>query len=110
MVLVVALFQVEINFLTAIFSSILVGICGDNAIQFLLASRKKNLSENIDSRGPGALIIAFIMFCAGLSFLMSYFQPVRILGVLLSFGLLSALIGDLWGLRLLIVKKPKKVS
>ena len=106
MALLIAVFQIEINFLTSIFSSILVGICGDNAIQFLLASRKKVLVENIHNRGGGALIVSFIMFSSGLCFMMSYFYPVRILGLLLSFGMLTTLIGELWGLRLLIPKKP----
>ena len=48
MSLIIAVFQIEINFLTSIFSAILVGICGDNTIQFLLASRKKTLLENIE--------------------------------------------------------------
>ncbi len=102
MALILAISRIELNFLTSVFTSILVGICGDNAIQFLLASRNKNISHNMEQRSSGSVVVTLIMFTAGLCFLFSYFYPVRVLGLLLSFGLLVTLMGDLWGLKLLI--------
>lgn len=107
--LIISIWQIEINFLTSVFSSILVGICGDYSIQFLLASRKNSLSENIDSRGAGAILTTLIMCCSGVCFVLSYFAPVRTLGFLLSVGLLAALVGDLWGLRLFLKKEFKPI-
>ena len=103
--LLVSLTQIEINFLSSIFMSILVGVCGDNTIQFLLGPRSQRIQENIDEKGVGAQVVIGITSLSGLVFTLSDFSPVRVLGLLLSMGLWLVLIGDLWVLRLLTKKE-----
>jgi predicted RND superfamily exporter protein len=99
---------VDLNFTTCIAASVLTGLTGDNAVQFLFASSKKvRLAEGVDERGGGSLMLGFFMAFACLSFLASGFAPDRTLGLLVAFGLLAATFGDVWVLRgLLTPSKP----
>jgi len=91
----------RINFLTCTFVSVLVGISGDNAIQYLYGKRYRNatLLEGINQRGGGSVRIALSMIAATSVFFFSYFQPARTLAMLLCIGLSLNLLGDLWLLK-----------
>ena len=106
MLVAMATLKIEVNLMTCMFASVLVGLTGDNAIQFLMGSHMKNgradLASGIDGRGGASVICSLLMATAALFFLLSYFGPPRAFGLLLSSGLLAALFGDLWILRSLL--------
>jgi predicted RND superfamily exporter protein len=104
--------QVRVNFVTCVVVSILVGMTGDNTIQYILGSmdndidNTENLESGIEERSGGSVITTFIMMTCSLIFLFYYFEPPRVFGGLLVFGFLASLAGDLWLLRGLIKKAP----
>ena len=107
MVLIIFLLHVKINFLTCVFASVLVGLTGDNAIQFIFGSKTK-LSEGMEDRGLASLLLTGLMVLSCSIFLGSYFVPPRIFGCLLGAGFIFSLIGDLWMLRSLTQNSPSK--
>lgn len=96
--------QIKVNFLTCIFASILVGLTGDNAIQFLCAKRK-TLDQSCLDRGEPALLCGLFMTACSLIFLGSYFVPPRLFGLLLAGGFLMSMVGDYRVLRSLMKEK-----
>lgn len=98
-------FDLSINFVTCVIASTLVGLTGDNAIQFLFASGDSALERGIEERGPSSLYCALTMGLCSLVFLGSYFEAPKILGVLLAAGFLFSLIGDVWILNGLTTSK-----
>jgi len=99
MLAIEGVFQLRINFLTCIFASVLVGLTGDNAIQYLFGSRRKGLEVGVQKRGSSSILTSLLMFSASFVFLGSYFDPQKKFGVLLAGGLLASLTGDLWILK-----------
>jgi hypothetical protein len=92
----------HVNFVTAVFASVLVGLTGDNAVQFAAAAHGGTLQGAIRRRGGAAAMVAAVMSACALTFLGSAFVPPRRLGLLLAFGLLAAFVGDVWILRGLV--------
>ena len=90
---------VRVNFVTAVFASVLVGLTGDNAVQFAAAAHRGSLLRAIDRRGGAAVIVTAVMALCALTFLGSAFVPPRKLGVLLALGLVASFVGDVWLLR-----------
>ena len=103
----IALFRIRVNFLTCVFASVLVGLTGDNAIFFLLGSRRKNFGHGLDKFGGASLKCGVTMAIASLVFLGSYFVPPRIFGLLLASGFLASLYGDFYLLKGLTLPKEK---
>jgi predicted RND superfamily exporter protein len=99
MFLVVIIFQMPLNFLTSVFASVLVGLAGDNAINFLLVDKNKGISKGLSELAGGATVCLSIMSLSALLFLFSYFSPPKTFGLLLFFGLIATLFGDVWILR-----------
>lgn len=91
--------DVPLSILTCVFASVLVGLTGDNAIQYAFASRGGAIVSGIPRRGGASVQVALVMGTACLWFLGSAFVPSRILGSLLAAGLLASLAGDLWILQ-----------
>lgn len=98
---IIGFFQLKVNFLTCVFASVLVGLTGDNAIQFL-CSRRSDMDTACVSRGEPALLCGVLMTLCSLIFLGSYFIPPRLFGLLLAGGFLMSMIGDYWVLRSLL--------
>lgn len=92
--------QIEVNFVTCIILSVLVGLTGDNAIQYLFAA--PDLQQGSDLKGRASMQIAAMMMLISLMLLTSYFDPPRLLGVLLALGFLLSFFGDFYLLRLWI--------
>lgn len=88
--------DLSINFVTCIIASTLVGLTGDNAIQFMFAANNNDLHSGIEERGPSSLYCALTMGLCSLVFLGSYFEAPKILGALLAAGFFFSLIGDVW--------------
>lgn len=100
-------FDLSINFVTCIIASTLVGLTGDNAIQFIFAAKDGALEKGIQERGPSSLYCALTMGLCSLVFLGSYFEAPKVLGVLLAAGFFFSLIGDVWILNGLTPKKSE---
>lgn len=89
--------RVPVNFVSASFASVLVGLTGDNAVQFACAARRGGaLGPGIARRSGAAAMVALVMGASALVFLGSAFLPTRRLGLLLAFGLGASLAGDVW--------------
>jgi len=84
---------------------VLVGLTGDNAIQFLVAGRGKALHTGILKGGGAALVSGFLMALSSLIFIGSYFIPPRTFGFLLMAGFFASTLGDYWLLRALLGKE-----
>jgi predicted RND superfamily exporter protein len=91
-----ALFQIPMDFTNSIFASVLVGLTGDNAIQYLFASKRGKLADGIARQSGASVHVAIIAASASLLFFGLTLVPMKILGALLFFGFLIALAGDLW--------------
>jgi predicted RND superfamily exporter protein len=99
MLIILAVFRIPLNVYTCNCAAVLVGLTGDNAIQFVFASRRGRLGEALRSRRDGAIFTSVTMALGCLVFLASAFTPPRILGLLLFFGFLFCLLGDYWLLK-----------
>ncbi len=93
-----ALFQVPVTLVTSIFLAVMVGLAGDNAIQYLFAD-ESDLELGMDRRSTASVLVTFAMMAASSVFLIQTLSPMRILGGLFMVGFLINLLGDLWGLR-----------
>jgi predicted RND superfamily exporter protein len=94
MLVAMAALRVPVNFVSVSFASVLVGLTGDNAVQFAWAASRRELGSGIDRRAGAAVLVAVVMGLCALTFVGSAFLPPRRLGVLLAGGLAAALLGD----------------
>ena len=92
-------FQIKINFITSLVIAIMVGMNGDNTIQFMLSGRKDSIYDGIKKRATGTILTTFLLMMSSLVFLLHYFEPPKVFGLLLMFGFLISLVGDLWILK-----------
>ena len=108
MVIMMAALNIPMDFLKCIFASTLVGLAGDNAIQYLYASHDDNLHEGIDAHGGASIQTALLMAFTCLLYLGSYFDPPKTFGLIMTAGLVAGLVGDLWLLNGLLPQEKKK--
>lgn len=94
-----ALFDIPISPFNSMFLAILVGITGDNAIQYLFSNEDGDLDTGVDVNGPASILIGGITVISSLFFLFQTLIPMKILGILFSLGFLVNLFGDLWILK-----------
>lgn len=95
-IMVLGMMHSTLDFWKSIFASILVGLTGDNAIQYLFGSEKKDITEGIEDRGMASILTATLMALTSLVYLGSYFSSPKVFGIILCVGLLASLFGDLW--------------
>jgi uncharacterized protein len=98
----------RVNFLTSVFASALVGLTGDNAIQYMFASQRRPLQRGIDRLGGASFQVGGTMALGALVFVFSAFYPPRVFGALMATGLLISLAGDLWLLRALLRRRTPR--
>ncbi len=98
-VTVLWLTQVNVNYTTCIFASICLGLAGDNAIQYMFSSRRRQLKEGIDQMTQPTLIMSILLMAIPLTMLLSYFVNMIDLGILFFFGMMANLFGDLYLLK-----------
>lgn len=99
---VIAVLAVPVNFLTCVFAGVLVGLTGDNALQYVFARDRGSIAEGAAARGAASIRIALVMSACSLVFVGSAFVASRRLGLVLGLGLVASLVGDLWILRSLL--------
>jgi hypothetical protein len=102
--------RVPINFVSVSFASVLVGLCGDNAVQFACAAGRDRagLGRGIARRAGAATLVVVVMGLCALTFVGSTFLPPRRLGLLLAAGLVLALLGDVVVLGALVRRPPDR--
>jgi predicted RND superfamily exporter protein len=100
----ISIFQVPVTLVTSIFLAIMIGLAGDNAIQFLLADAE-DLEKGIESRATATISITLVMMAGSALFLFQSLLPMKILGGLFISGFLVNLLGDFWGLKSLLSKR-----
>jgi predicted RND superfamily exporter protein len=94
-----ALLNIPISPFNSMFLAILVGITGDNAIQYLFVKNGADINDGVEVNGPASIIIGFITVISSLLFLLQTLIPMKILGLLFSVGFFINLSGDLWILK-----------
>lgn len=99
MLAIIAVFQVPVSLMTSLFAATIVGLTGDNGIQFLFAARNGDLAEGLKARGESSVILSLLLAFASLVFLAETVKPMQILGVLFFIGFIMNLAGDLWLLK-----------
>lgn len=99
MVTVIAVLQVPVNVVTSIFFAALIGLTGDNAIQYLFASHGDTLEKGLELRGDASLVFSLLLIFGSLFFIGQTLIPLKWLGVLFSLGFLVTFIGDYWILK-----------
>ncbi len=92
-------FKIDVFFVSSIVASILVGLAGDNTIQYLFAAHKKDLDFGLQKFGGATVILCSSMILLSSVLLFSYFGALRILGGLMIAGFVFTLIGELWILK-----------
>lgn len=108
LILVIA-FQFKINVVTCVALSILIGLAGDNAIQFLLL-QKDTLSNSVEEIGEASTENFILMLILSSTLFFSYFQTPRTLALLMMIGIVLMFIGDLWVLNGLTAISDKKTK
>ena len=77
--------------------TILVGLAGDNAIQFIF--RNKGLQKDVKFFQTASVLVTFCMIILSSSFFFSSFQSLRDLGILMIIGFVLNFIGDIYILK-----------
>jgi hypothetical protein len=98
----ISIFQIPVTLITSIFLAVMVGLAGDNAIQYLLAPG--DLRTGIESRSRASIVVTVVMMIGSSMFILETLLPMKILGGLFVFGFFINLIGDFWGLKGLLSK------
>jgi predicted RND superfamily exporter protein len=100
MLVLIGFLQVPIYFVTCIFAGALVGLTGDNTIQYLFFSRRDgSLAKNLAKLGRASLIVSVLMVALAAVFTLSHFSAPKLLGLLLGGGFIAAFVGDYWILK-----------
>lgn len=102
----ISLFQIPVTLVTSIFLAVMVGLAGDNAIQYLLAS-DADLMSGVENRSRASIMVTLVMIAASSMFLLQTLLPMKILGLLFILGFVINLAGDLWGLKSLLSRPSK---
>ncbi|MBY0413761.1 MAG: hypothetical protein K2Q18_06335, partial [Bdellovibrionales bacterium] len=109
LLIIVVAFQVKINVVTCVALSVLIGLAGDNVIQFLLL-QKDSLSNSVEEVGEASTENFILMMLLSATLFFSYFQTPRTLAVLMMVGIVLMFIGDLWVLNGLTAISDKKTK
>lgn len=104
MIPIIAVLQIPLSITTSIFAAVIVGLTGDNAIQYIFASNKSTL-EGMELRGRGSALLIIFLVTSSLIFLFSELRPFQQLGILFAFGFFMSFVGDLWILRFLLERR-----
>lgn len=97
MIIFLGLFRVPINLISSMFLAVIVGMTGDNAIQYLYGD--KNLLLGAEKRGRASFLLSILLCLGSLMFLFQTLTPMKWLGVLFFLGFFVMLFGDLWVLK-----------
>lgn len=97
-------FKIPLSFVSCICASLLEGLAGDNAIQFIFSHRKGSLDQSVDALSEASLVVTLGMMILISVFFFSAIASLAILGIYILFGLVLAFFGDVWILKGLLRK------
>lgn len=97
--------KLPVTYVTSTFASILVGLAGDNTIQYLFGDKKGSLHEGVNRQAGASVQVALMMMVLSCVLFGSYFAPLKTLGLLFITGFALTLIGDLWIFKGLLSRK-----
>lgn len=95
-------FKIPMSFVTCICASLLVGLAGDNAIQFIFTAKKSKLDKSVAVLAEASLIITLGMMLLVSVFMLSEIASLSVLGIYILIGFTLGYIGDVWLLKGLI--------
>lgn len=96
--------RIPLTFVSCICASLLEGLAGDNAIQFIFSSRKGGLSQSVDALSEGSLIMTIGMTVLISTFMFSTIASIATLGIYILLGVILTFFGDVWILKGLLRK------
>ena len=102
---VFVLFKIPLFYMTSVCASVLVGLTGDNAIQFIFRARRSRVSSSVDELAEASLIITVGMILMTTVFLLSVMAPLAKLGGLMILGFAFGYFGDIFILKGLLREK-----
>lgn len=97
-------FKIPLSFVSCICASLLEGLAGDNAIQFIFSARKSNIDKSVDELSEGSFIVTIGMMLLISVFMLSVIASIATLGIYILLGLAMAFFGDVWLLKGLLKK------
>lgn len=100
--------KTPIYFISCIFATVLVGLSGDNVIQYLWGTRRKETLHHTEDLGLGTSMLTITIISMALCFLGAYFVPARSLGTLFALGMTAMFFGDYFIWRAFHTTHPKK--
>ncbi len=109
LLILVILFQFKVNVITCVALSLIVGLGGDNAIQFLLLNHQK-IDETVKEFGQASIQVMVLLLIVSLTLGFSYFRTTKILSLLMVISIFLMLVGDIWILNGLLNFKSKNQS
>ena len=102
----IAVLKIPLGIVGSMFAAVLVGMTGDNAIQYIFAASNEGLERGVRKRAGASVQLGILLSLASLSFLGLSLVPMKILGALFFFGFLATLCGDLWLLKACLKINP----
>jgi predicted RND superfamily exporter protein len=88
--------DIRIYFVSSIFASVLVGLAGDNAIQFIFSSKRGGVDKGLRQLESSAFLVGICMLVIPCVFVLAPFAPLRELGAIFAFGTFASFFGDVW--------------
>ncbi len=107
MVTLIALLGIPVNVVTCVFFAVIVGLTGDNAIQFLF-SEGKTFQDKMHDRSEASLVMTLMLMALSSMFLFQTLVPVKWLGALFLLGFAVTFFGDLNVLQGLIERRERR--
>jgi hypothetical protein len=95
---------IPITVVSCVVLSVLIGLTGDNLVQYLFAGAREGLQTGVTRVGLASIHCSSILILISLLLAGSYVRDLRSLGILLACGLFLSLAGDLWILKGLALK------
>lgn len=100
-----AFLGLRVNFLACLFLGVLIGMTGDNCIQFIYSSKRFNFEDSLRQRGQAAFLLSVALALCCAIYLGSSFESPRTYGLALGIGILVSYIGDNWIARSLSARR-----
>lgn len=99
LIFIFIVFDIGIYFATSVVMSVLVGLAGDNALQFIFYAKNGKLQPAMEGLALASVITLILMMTLSFGFLFSDFEGVKKIGLMMMIGFLLGWIGDLVILR-----------
>lgn len=98
------IFKIPLTFVSCICASLLEGLAGDNAIQFIFSAKKADIDQSVNDLSEGSVIVTLGMMLLISVFMFSVIASIAVLGIYILIGLALAFFGDVWILKSLLGK------